>query len=216
MSATLPATRPAIGHTDLMLASPGKLFSAPGWIFELKHDGFRCLVVKCGALVRLESRSGRDMSACFPELVSEIRPIRADFVADSELVILDNAGRSVWERLHDRHRLKDTRKIARAATDDPAVLFAFDLLWLNGADFRPRALLERKAALYSTLPANRRIRYATHINDSCAELWQLANDMDLEGIVGKRADSVYTAGRSDFWQKVKTAAGAEREAQRRP
>jgi ATP-dependent DNA ligase len=77
---------PIISHRDLMLATPGKLFSATGWIYELKHDGFRCLITKRGDAVRLESRSGRDMSPCFPELVDELRPIRADFVADSERV----------------------------------------------------------------------------------------------------------------------------------
>ena len=89
-----------------MLATPGKLFSADGWIFELKHDGFRCLVTKLGDLVRLESRSGRDLSPYFPELVEEIRPIRADFVADSELVVLDEHGRPVWERLKARHVIR--------------------------------------------------------------------------------------------------------------
>lgn len=149
-----------------MLATPGKLFSAKGWIFELKHDGFRCLVTKCGDLVRLEPRSGRDLSPCFPELVEEIRPIRADFASI------------------------------------PSSLF-----WTSGA---------RKAALYHTLPANRRIRYAGHFADSCKELWHLAVELELEGIVAKRADSRYMAGRSNFWQKIKTTAGEERESQRRP
>ena len=199
-----------------MLATPGKLFSAPGWIFELKYDGFRCLVVKRGGAVRLESRSGRDMSDRFPELVQEIAPIRAEFVADAELVVLDEQGRPVWERLHGRHRLKDARRIRQAAQADPAAIFAFDLLWLDGADFRQRPLLQRKAALHGTLPANRRIRYAGHIAGSCAELWKLANDLDLEGIVAKDSQSIYTAGRSTRWQKIKTDVGAERERQRRP
>ena len=207
---------PALCHSDLMLATPGKLFSAKGWIFELKHDGFRCLVTKCGELVRLESRSGRDLSPYFPELVDEIRPIRADFVADSELVVLDERGRPVWERLKARHVIRAANRIRRAAADDPAAIFAFDLLWLNGADFRTRPLLERKAALYRTLPANRRIRYAGHFSDSCHELWHLAVELELEGIVAKRADSIYKAGRSNMWQKIKTSAGEERERQRRP
>ena len=65
-----------------MLATPGKLASWKGWIYELKYDGFRCLLSKYRKIVRLESRSGRDMSECFPELVDEIRPISQDFVAD--------------------------------------------------------------------------------------------------------------------------------------
>ena len=203
-------------HRDLMLATPGKLFSAPGWIYELKYDGFRCLVFKRGGAVRLESRSGRDMSDRFPELVQEIAPIRAEFVADAELVVLDEQGRPVWERLHGRHRLKDARRIRQAAQADPAAIFAFDLLWLDGADFRQRPLLQRKAALHGTLPAYRRIRYAGHIAGSCAELWKLANDLDLEGIVAKDSQSIYTAGRSTRWQKIKTDVGAERERQRRP
>jgi bifunctional non-homologous end joining protein LigD len=208
--------RPSLCHSDLMLATPGKLFSAKGWIFELKHDGFRCLVTKCGELVRLESRSGRDLSPHFPELVEEIRPIGADFVADSELVILDEQGRPVWERLKARHVIRAANRIRQAAANDPAAIFAFDLLWLNGADFRGRPLLERKAVLYRTLPANRRIRYAGHFADSCQELWQLAVQLELEGIVAKRVDSHYKAGRSNMWQKIKTTAGEQRERERRP
>ena len=208
---------PAICHSDLMLATPAKaIFSAPGWIFELKHDGFRCLVTKRGRQVRLESRNGRDLGSYFPELVDEIRPIRADFVADSELVVLDEQGRPVWERLKARHALKEPRSIAQAAAQDPAAIFAFDLLWLDGADFRARPLIERKVALHKTLPANRRIRYAAHFADDGRDLWQLAVELELEGVMAKRADSAYTAGRSNVWQKIKTAAGAERERLRRP
>jgi bifunctional non-homologous end joining protein LigD len=73
-----------------MLSTPGKLFSAPGWIYELKYDGFRCLVTKLGPTVRLESRSGRELTPLFPELVREIGPMLGDFVADAELVVLDD------------------------------------------------------------------------------------------------------------------------------
>jgi bifunctional non-homologous end joining protein LigD len=198
-----------------MLATPGKLFSAPGWVYELKYDGFRCLVCKHGDVVRLESRNGRDMSDRFPELVTEILPIGADFVADSELVVLDGQGRPQWDRLHRRHAARSPDRIRRAAVDDPAALFAFDLLWLNGADFRPRPLLERKTALLRTLPANRRVRYARHLNDDCAPLWEMAQRLELEGIVAKDARSPYQAGRSTRWQKIKTTIGTERERERR-
>lgn len=75
-----------------MLATPGKLASAPGWIYEIKYDGFRCLVCRHGDVVRLESRRGRDMSELFSELVAEVLPIPHDFVADAELVVLDAQG----------------------------------------------------------------------------------------------------------------------------
>jgi bifunctional non-homologous end joining protein LigD len=208
--------RPDICHEHLMLATPGKLFSAPGWIYELKHDGFRVLVTKCGDVVRLESRNGRDMSGLFPELLDEISPIRHDFVADGELVILDDQGCPQWDRLQRRHVLRHTHRIQQAAADEPAVIFAFDLLWLDGTDLRARPLLERKQALKSALPANKRIRYTAHFANSCSDVWRLAVRMGLEGIVAKDVTSTYTAGRSTRWLKVKTDAGAERERERRP
>ncbi len=156
------------------------------------------------------------MSALFPELVAEIRPIPHDFVADGELVVLDAQGRPQWDRLHRRHAIRDAVRVQRAAVSDPAAIFAFDLPWPNGADFRPRPLLERKDALHRTLPANRRIRYARHLNDDCAPLWQMACELELKGIVAKDARSPYQAGRSTRWQKIKTPIGAERERLRRP
>ena len=85
--------------------------------------------------------------------------------------------------------LRKDDRIRLAAAEDPAILFAFDLLYLDGADFRPRRLLERKAALLGILPGNRRIRYTKHLTDSVAELWAFVNTMDLEGIVAKDGNS---------------------------
>ena len=101
--------------------------------------------------------------------------------------MLDAQGRPQWDRLHKRHAQRSPERIQRAAVSDPAAIFAFDLLWLNGADFRPRPLLERKAALHRTLPANRRVRYARHLNDDCLRLWEMAVRLELEGIVAKDA-----------------------------
>lgn len=114
MPAILDRPQPAITHQDLMLATPGKLRSDRSWIYELKYDGFRCLVSKYRDIVRLESRSGRDMSECFPELVEEIRPIRQDFVIDAELVVLDERGRPVWERLKARHVIRKPDRTPQA------------------------------------------------------------------------------------------------------
>ena len=216
MSFLLDLPRPPISHKDLMRATPGKLFSAAGWIYELKYDGFRCLICKCGDLIRLESRSGRNMADSFPELVAELQPIRHDFVADGELVVLDEQGRPEWDRLHRRHAVRQPERARRAASEDPAAIFAFDLLWLDGADFRPRPLLARKSALRGILPGNRRVRYAGHLADECSALWQMAVEMELEGIVAKQAVSPYIAGRATSWRKIKTEVGAERERLRWP
>jgi bifunctional non-homologous end joining protein LigD len=156
------------------------------------------------------------MSDCFPELVESIQSVKHDFVCDGELVVLDDTGRPQWDRLKRRHVLGHPGRIKQAAAEEPACIFAFDLLWLNGEDYRPRALLERKWALYEVLGQRGRVRHAGHFADSSAELWQLAVQLELEGIVAKDAGAPYTAGRSTRWIKVKTATGAERERQRRP
>ncbi|MGZ5165227.1 MAG: ATP-dependent DNA ligase [Burkholderiales bacterium] len=208
--------QPTICHKDLMLATPGTLFSAPGWIFELKYDGFRCLASKWGDVIRLESRNGRDMSGCFPELVEAMRAVEHSFVCDGELVVLDEQGRPQWERLKRRHVLRHPARIRQAAAEEPACIFAFDLLWLDGEDYRARALLDRKWALYEVLGQRGRVRHAGHFADSSAELWQMAVELELEGIVAKDAGSIYTAGRATRWLKIKTDVGAERERQRRP
>jgi bifunctional non-homologous end joining protein LigD len=179
-----------ITYRDLMLATTGKLFSRARWIYELKYDGFRCLVSKGRGIVRLQSRSGRDLGPCFPKLVDEIMPIPHDFAADSELVVLDERGCPQWNRLTKRHAQRSPTAIKRAAAADPAAIFVFNLLWLNGADLRPRPLLERKAALLGVMPGNRRIRYARHMADSSLELWQMANELEPEGILAKDAQSI--------------------------
>jgi bifunctional non-homologous end joining protein LigD len=199
-----------------MLASSAKVpFIGSGWLWELKYDGFRCLATKQAKKVRLESRSGRDMSPCFPELVNAFQALEDDLVIDGELVICDDIGRPVFERLKARASKRKPESIRKGAAEDPAAMFAFDLLWLNGEDYRHFPLTIRKAMLAHTLKGSRCVKYAEHFENSPAELWAIAKHLELEGIVGKRTDSTYTAGRANSWQKIKTAAGAERERKRR-
>lgn len=205
-----------ITHKDLMIATPGKLFAARGWLFELKYDGFRCLASKIGGAVRLLSRNGNDMTARFPEVVESLRAIAADLVVDAELVVCDEMGRPQWDRLHRRHAARSAKTIAARASADPACLFAFDLLWLDGEDYRHFPLSIRKMMLARTVRDCPRVKAAEHFENSPTPLWQMALQLELEGIVAKDASSVYSAGRSTRWQKIKTPAGAERERQRRP
>jgi bifunctional non-homologous end joining protein LigD len=86
MSAVLDRLKPAISHRDLMRPTPAKPFSAAGWIFELKYDGFRCLALKHGDSGRLLSRNGNDMIDRFPEVAEALRGLPADVVLDGELV----------------------------------------------------------------------------------------------------------------------------------
>jgi bifunctional non-homologous end joining protein LigD len=206
-----------ISHRDLMLATPANVpFSAQGWIFELKYDGFRVLASKRGKRVRLESRNGRDMTAAFPELVAAMRTIQRDLVIDGELVICDERGCPQFAKLGQRARLRRPDRIDEAAAKNPAAIFAFDLLELDGEDYRGYPLVIRKGMLQHALSGSGRIIYAGHFENSAAELWALAKKFELEGIVAKDGSAAYAAGRSTRWQKIKTKLGAEREKKRRP
>jgi bifunctional non-homologous end joining protein LigD len=106
--------------------------------------------------------------------------------------------------------------VRTAAAQNPACIFAFDLLWLDGQDYRNYPLVIRKAMLHKTLKGSKRIIYAAHFENSPPEVWALATIFELEGIVAKDGSSIYTAGRTTRWQKIKTDLGAERERLRRP
>ena len=87
------------GHQDLMLCTAtGKPFTRAGWLFELKYDGFRALIVKHRKQTRLLSRRGRDMSNSFPELIACLHDL-PDLVIDGELVVLNDMGALQFERL---------------------------------------------------------------------------------------------------------------------
>jgi bifunctional non-homologous end joining protein LigD len=160
----------------MLLQSAPAPFTKPGWLYELKHDGFRVLAVKQGSTVRLFSRNGRDMAEAFPELVEQMLTL-PNVVLDGELVMLDPDGRPQFDRLFSR--AFRTRFPRDAAREDPACIFAFDLLALRGRDQRERPLQARKEALKRVLSHTIRVRYAEHL-DCGISLFQLAERMRMD------------------------------------
>ena len=188
-------------------------FTRPGWIFELKYDGFRVLITKQGQSVRLLSRSGRDMIASFPELLKELQAL-PDLTIDGELVVLDEHGGADFERLRRRSVMRLKKNIDHAAAQESAAVFAFDLLMLAGNDMRQLPLIERKKALARVLKRSARIKYLTHIEEQGEALFHKVAGLALEGIIGKLATSPYVAGRSLNWRKIKTPTGLARDDKR--
>ena len=174
-------------------------FSDPDWIFERKLDGIRCIAHRDGSGVRLLSRTDRDMSGGYPELVAalESQPA-ADFVIDGEVVALDSRGVTSFQRLQRRGK----QRVA-------IYLYVFDLLRHEGADLRALPLRERKAALRKALRFEDPIRYTPHRNRDGERLFEEACRKGLEGIIAKRAESRYTATRSRDWLKLKCHAEQE-------
>jgi bifunctional non-homologous end joining protein LigD len=168
----------------------------PQWVHEIKHDGYRMIVRKKDDRVRLFTRRGFDWTERYPLIRDAVGGLPARSVAiDGEAVYCDDAGIALFEKMHSR------------VYDDQVFLYAFDLLELNGEDWRPRPLKERKAMLGKILakaPAG--IQFSEHLGGDGAAIFAHACKLGCEGIVSKRADSAYRSGPSKVWLKIKNPA----------
>ena len=189
-----------------MLATPGKPFSNPKWVFELKYDGYRLLAEKRAGEVKLYSRAGHDFTPTFPEIAEIVAALPfAQFIIDAEVVVLDDRGLPSFSLLQKRGRLTRRADVARAALELPASIYAFDLLAFEGFDLRALPLIERKATLRSLLPVSGALRYSEHFEEQGEALFDEAERLGLEGIIGKRAASPYVSKRSADWIKINAA-----------
>ncbi|HKN68712.1 MAG TPA: DNA ligase D [Gemmatimonadaceae bacterium] len=195
-----------VGSIKPMLAeSQNEAFTRDDWIFELKLDGYRLLAGKQHGEARLITRNGNDYTDVFPEIARAIKALPLDnFILDGEVVCLDAEGIPRFSRLQQRGRLSSPLDIKRAAVELPATYYAFDLLTLDDLDLRPLALLKRKEFLREVVPKLGPVRALDHIvRDGEAFLAQVAK-LGLEGIIAKKADAPYRAGRTDKWIKIKS------------
>jgi bifunctional non-homologous end joining protein LigD len=214
MSSTGSISAAPIAHCALMMPVTVSLpFNMPGWVFELKYDGVRALVQVRNGEPQIRTRRGECIGDAFPELREELARL-PDLVIDAELVVPDALGRPRYGSLSRRLQMSRQIAIAAAALQEPAALFAFDLLMLGGFDLRGQPLLGRKAMLEHVLRAGEHIHYVQHIAEQGEELYEHAFPLLLEGIVGKRVNSRYTAGRSGHWVAIRTPFGKERQRAR--
>lgn len=186
-------------------------FSRPGWVFEIKYDGYRVVAGRAAAAsgsrpeTRIFYRSGREATPSYPDLARAISALPYDgLVIDGEVVVLDERGHPSFQLLQKRAQLSRRRDIERATVPLPAVLFVFDLLAFDGYDLRSLPLVERKELLSRLLPASGPLRYVDHVEERGEEMYEAVRGMGLEGMVAKRGDSVYRGGRSERWIKIRT------------
>ena len=163
------------------------------WLYEAKFDGYRALALKDGARVTLLSRRGNDLTADYPSVRDAVAALKTkSALLDGEIVAFDEAGRPSFQHLHHRS--------AR-----PAAIryFAFDLLHVNGKDLLREPLSSRRAMLQKML-ASAEVVFSAELPGSPEDVIQAITDVGLEGVVAKRRDSMYEAGkRSGAWQKLK-------------
>jgi bifunctional non-homologous end joining protein LigD len=178
-----------------LLPSPAeKPPAGAGWLHEIKHDGFRMLVRRDVACVRLFTRNGHDWTGRFPLIARAALSLKtASCLIDGEAVACDGDGLPVFDRLRYR---RDDRRV---------FLYAFDLIELDGEDLRHEPIERRKAALAKLIRrAKTGLVLNEHINEPGDVVFRHACKLGLEGIVSKRLGSRYRSGRSRQWALIST------------
>ena len=182
-------------------------FSDPAWIYERKFDGERCLAFRDGARLRLMTRNQKQVTGTYPEIAEALEAQGAtDFIVDGEVVAFDGAQTS-FSRLQRRLGVREPGPALVAEV--PVYVYLFDVLWADGQDVRPRTLLERKTVLHDLLSFGGPLRYAEHRDTDGVAYYREACQLGWEGLIAKRADAPYRAGRQRDWLKFKCLNGQE-------
>jgi bifunctional non-homologous end joining protein LigD len=177
------------------------------WLFEIKYDGYRALIAADGGQVEVYTRSGLDWTAKFPQVVKAVAAKKfRGVLIDAEICVLDARGRSDFGAL----------VTALESQHGNMTALAFDLLFADGKDLRGEALTARKARLKKLLGKSRKDAilvyseaFAATAKDTGKKLLAAACANNLEGIIAKKTDAPYRAGRHGAWLKVKCGKDQE-------
>ncbi|MCO5091206.1 DNA ligase D [Bosea sp. (in: a-proteobacteria)] len=173
-----------------------------GWVHEIKFDGYRIQARVAGGKVTLKTRKGLDWTRRFGAIAKAFEDL-PDCIVDGEIVALDDHGAPDFAALQAALSEEQTGNL---------VFFAFDLLFLDGEDWRDRPLTARKEKLAALLGQHAdgvTLRYVEHFATGGEAVLESACRLALEGIVSKRGDAPYVSGRGESWRKAKCRAGHE-------
>ncbi|TXJ29277.1 MAG: DNA ligase D [Chitinophagaceae bacterium] len=188
---------PFPSYTTPMLATlVDKPFDEPGWTYEIKWDGYRALAFMNGKKTSLISRNNKSFSERFYPVFEAIKQWGLHAVVDGEIVVINDKGVADFGSLQNW----------RSEADGSLFYYVFDILWLNGYDLTGLPLQERREILKSNLPKEEGIiRMSESFDTSAEDLLKAAGKMGIEGIMAKKAESLYTPGiRTREWLKIKT------------
>jgi bifunctional non-homologous end joining protein LigD len=185
-------------HVNVQLAKLVK-YAPEGddWLYELKYDGYRILAYVEGNSARLITRNGNDYTSRFQPVADSLIDWAAGraMVLDGEMVITDAEGRTDFQALQSY--------MGNPAGKDPTYII-FDLLALNSADMRGDPLIQRKDTLEALMKdAPQNLFYSKHVRGCGEESFLAACHSNLEGVIGKKADSIYSGTRNGDWIKLK-------------
>src|SRR5580704_10345487 len=171
------------------------------WLLERKFDGERCVAHKVGSDVRLESRTGKDLTSTYPEVRAAVAAQRSQaLLLDGEVVAYDGDQTS-FARL--QQRLGASRPSPTQVATYPVVYCVFDLLEVDGEDLTGRPLVERHARLAKAIQPSPALQLSEAWHGDSQRRFAEACRAGWEGLIAKRADAPYAPGRSKDWLKLK-------------
>lgn len=195
--------------SPMLIAQMQEPFNDDAWIYELKLDGCRCIGYFDQSGTCLRNKRNMELLPRFPELKGLHHSVSDRTVLDGELVVLQNGVPDFFE-LQRRTLLTDRFKIEMAASRHPASFVAYDCLYEGSRSIMDWTLLERKEALQSSVCENGLIAISRFIPTDGIGLFHAADEKELEGVVAKRATSLYYPGkRTKDWIKFKRMADEE-------
>ena len=178
----------------MLAQSSEKPFNNEDWVFEIKWDGYRAVADLKGEQIQLYSRNGLSYSDKFSKITKALDDQNQQMILDGEIVAYNSDGKPDFQTL---------QKIGE--NPDLAMTYqVFDLLWLNGHSTENLTLVQRKELLKEALVENDIIKYCEHIPENGIDFFAQIQKMELEGMIAKNADSIYSEGvRSSDWLKIK-------------
>jgi len=183
---------------DVQLAKlVDKIPEGDDWLYELKYDGYRIAAYIEGNCARLITRNGNDYTGRFQSIASSLIDWAAGraMILDGEMTVTNESGKTDFQALQSYMKSPKLQTLT---------YIIFDLLALDGADLRGQRLVERKAALEALMKdAPKNLWYSRHVSGNGKESFEAACEMGMEGIVGKKGDSVYSGTRNGDWIKLK-------------
>jgi bifunctional non-homologous end joining protein LigD len=184
--------------------------SGDHWLYEIKWDGVRAICFIENQRLRMISRNGNSFDRQYPELSVVPNYVKADTaILDGEIAVVDEKGRSNFGLIQPRIHQTDPNAIAHLVRGTPVKLFVFDLLYLNGYDLRPAALIDRKRLLKQILEPSQRLQYSEHFAAQGEQMLEAARHQGLEGVMAKLENSKYESRRSRSWLKIKVSGRQE-------
>lgn len=191
-----------------MLASPvDNAFNDNEWVFEIKWDGVRAILFKENDKIKLQSRSGNDITEKYPEILTSARECLKgckSTIIDGEIVVLDENGIPSFQAHQRRMNVESKKEILILSSETPCTFYAFDILSHEHRDLKKLSYLDRRSILSQLLGPNDTIKISDYIEENGIDILKHSKELGLEGIMAKRKSSVYREGvRSRDWLKIK-------------